>query len=92
MDPAELLDYALGRLDGIRRERLERQIADDPTLAERVARLTQNLGRLLDDGRGNHPADVVPIPASPLAPSILADLDRVARPDDQGDRPPSSSR
>lgn len=50
MDAADLLDYALGRLDGPRRERLERRLARDPALAERVARLVRNLHRLLDDG------------------------------------------
>ncbi|SIO61276.1 hypothetical protein SAMN05444166_6705 [Singulisphaera sp. GP187] len=55
MDPTELLDYALGRLDGPRRARLERLIADDPGLAARVARLIRNLDSLLDDGQGHCP-------------------------------------
>jgi anti-sigma factor RsiW len=53
MDADELLDYALGRLDGPRRELLERRLANDPALAERVRRLIRNLGRLLDDGRAD---------------------------------------
>jgi anti-sigma factor RsiW len=62
MHPADLLDYALGRLDGPRREQLERRIARDPALAERVARLVRNLERLLDDGRADRP------PIAPTSP------------------------
>jgi anti-sigma factor RsiW len=63
MDAADLLDYALGRLHGPRRERLERLLAGDPALAARVARLARNLGRLLDDGRGPCP---VPDASAPI--------------------------
>ena len=52
MDPVELLEYALGRLDPENREQIDRQIARDPDLALRVTRLIRNLCRLLDDGRG----------------------------------------
>lgn len=60
MDAGELLDYALGRLDSPQREWLERQIARDPELAERVARLLHNIDRLLDDGlaRGHPESDM----------------------------------
>ena len=92
MDPADLLDYALGRLEGPRRERLERRLACEPALAERVARLVRNLRRLLDDGRADRPAGGSPAPASPTAPPVLPDSVRSARPDVQGDRPPSDSR
>jgi anti-sigma-K factor RskA len=51
MDPVELLEYALGRLDPVNREQIDRQIARDPDLARRVTRLIRNLCRLLDDGR-----------------------------------------
>lgn len=57
MDPADLLDYALGRLEGPRREALERRIKGDPTLAEKVARLARNLNRLLDDGQTAPPPE-----------------------------------
>jgi anti-sigma factor RsiW len=50
MDRDDLLEYALGRLDGPRREQIKRQIARDPALAARMARLMRNLARLLDDG------------------------------------------
>jgi hypothetical protein len=71
MDPAELLDYALGRLDGPRRERLERELALNLTLAKRLKRVSCNLDRLLDDGRERYaPADS---PSSP-APPPSADL------------------
>jgi anti-sigma factor RsiW len=62
MDPGELIDYALGRLDPPRRERLERQIGRDPELAQRVARLLHNVDRLLDDGlpRGHADTDAPP--------------------------------
>lgn len=51
MEPFDLLDYALGWLDGPRREQIEQQLASDPELAGRVDRLICNLARLLDDGR-----------------------------------------
>ena len=51
MDADELIDYALGKLDEPGRRELERRIANDPALAERVSRLVRNLSRLLDDGR-----------------------------------------
>jgi anti-sigma-K factor RskA len=51
MDPVELLEYALGRLDPENREQIDRLIARDPDLARRVTRLIRNLCRLLDDGR-----------------------------------------
>lgn len=45
-----MLDYVLGQLDGPRREQLEREIARDPCLAEKLARLSRRLRRILDDG------------------------------------------
>jgi anti-sigma factor RsiW len=51
VDADDLLDYALGRLEGPRRERFDRLLAGDPALAERVARLIHMLDQLLDDGR-----------------------------------------
>jgi len=50
MHPNELFDYALGRLQGPRRLRLEQSLASDPALSRRAARLIRNLQRLLDDG------------------------------------------
>ncbi|MHC5537517.1 hypothetical protein ACYOEI_04720 [Singulisphaera rosea] len=69
MEPSELLDYALGQLDGRGRERLERELVRDPRLAGIMARLVQNLARLLDDGRERGAATVPsspPIPANSL--------------------------
>jgi anti-sigma factor RsiW len=57
MDIFELLDYALGRLEGSRRAHLEQQMAEDPELARRVARLLRFIDRLLDDGRSVKPVE-----------------------------------
>jgi anti-sigma factor RsiW len=88
MKPTDLLDYALGRLEAPRRERLERRMASDPALAERMARLVRNLGRLLDDGRGDLPAEGRP-PASPTDPAIPGSA-RAPGPEDQANRSPST--
>ena len=53
MDIFELLDYALGRLEGSRRAHLEQQMAEDPELA----RLSRFIDRLLDDGRSVKPVE-----------------------------------
>jgi anti-sigma factor RsiW len=81
MNPADLLDYALGRLEGPRRERLDRRMASDPALADRMARLIRNLGRLLDDDW----ADCSPgrLPAAPSRPASPA-LRSSAHPGDEG--------
>src|SRR5262245_7646258 len=50
MSPEEMLDYTLGVVDDPRREQLEREVAGDPALSERVERLRHGLDRLLDDG------------------------------------------
>lgn len=88
MDPADLLDYALGKLEGPRREQIERRIARDPALAERMARLMRNLVQLLDDGRGGHPPGESPGPPPPTGVAH-PDLPRPAR---RADRPRSDSR
>jgi anti-sigma factor RsiW len=80
MDPSELLDYVLGRLVGPRRERLERRMDRDPALAEQVARLIRNLGRLLDDGRGN-PVAGNASPSPELPPPDPSFSSRSERPD-----------
>lgn len=87
MGPDELLDYALGRLDGPRLRRLERRIARDPAFAERVARLVHNVSRILDDGRDDRPRPIGPLPTAepssrPRPP---------ARSDDPTDRPAPDS-
>jgi len=83
MDPASLLDYALGRLEGPRREQLEQQVANDPALAERLARLIRNLSRLLDDGQGRFPGE-----STPVLPMREGSVSRGQFPG-QGDRPAS---
>ena len=50
MNAQDMLDYALGQLDGPSREQAEREVAADPALAERVDRLGRAIDRLLDDG------------------------------------------
>ncbi len=51
MDHSDLLDYALGQLDGSRCAELEGRLAADPVLHRRFARLESRLVRLLDDGQ-----------------------------------------
>lgn len=74
MDSDDLLDYALGRLDGSRLLRVERRLRSDPALAERVVRLIRNLDRLLDDGRSQPALD-----GSPLATGTALTSARPAR-------------
>ena len=80
MNPDELLEYALGRLEGPGRERLERRIACDPDLAARLARLIRNLRQLLDDGE-----------VASSSPGILPDSILSERPERLGGRPPEDS-
>ena len=76
MDPADLLDYALGQLDGPPRERLESQLASEPALAERFACLAFRLGQLLDGGQGggagNDPARTPRSRDDPPTAAIIA--------------------
>src|SRR5271157_5510117 len=72
MDPSDVLDYALGQLDGPPRERLERQIAGDPALADRLDRLARRLGRLLDDGQEVESSDPTHTPRPRNAPPTAA--------------------
>jgi hypothetical protein len=65
MDDDDLLDYALNRLDGPRREQLDHELASNPALASRLNRLIRNLARLLDDGQGP------PAPTSASVPTPL---------------------
>ena len=50
MNAPDMLDYALGRLEGPAREQAEREIAGDPDLAEILDRLGRAVHQLLDDG------------------------------------------
>lgn len=51
MNADDLLDYQLGQLDDARREEIEQEIAADPELGIRSARLALGLMHLLDDGQ-----------------------------------------
>ncbi len=51
MNTNEILDHALGQLEGPSLSAAEAEIARDPALAARVDRLDSALHRLLDDGR-----------------------------------------
>jgi hypothetical protein len=55
MKPDDLLDYALGQLEGSMREDVEQEIAVDAALASRADRLQLTLNRLLDDGEAIEP-------------------------------------
>jgi anti-sigma factor RsiW len=92
MDPADLLDYALGRLEGPRRERLERRMAGDPALAGQMARLIRNLHHLLDDGQADYPPGGLPTAPSLHAPRGVQGSAWPDRPDEEGDRSTSGAR
>ncbi len=55
MNADDLLDYQLGQLDEARREEIEQEIASDPELGNRSARLALSLVFLLDDGLSLEP-------------------------------------
>jgi prepilin-type processing-associated H-X9-DG protein len=50
MNAQDMIDYALGRLDGPARAQAEQRIAADPVLADTLDRLGPAIHRLLDDG------------------------------------------
>jgi hypothetical protein len=50
MKPDDLLDYALGQLEGPAKDAVETALADDQRLALKTDRLSQALGWMLDDG------------------------------------------
>lgn len=55
MTSSDMLDYAFGLLEEPRRSVLERALASDPALADRVARLGDSIHRLVDDGEAVEP-------------------------------------
>ncbi len=55
MKPEDLLDYALGQLEGPHREAIEAELAIDPAPASRADRLGFALRQLLDDGDAIEP-------------------------------------
>ena len=73
MKPDDLLDYALGQLDGPIREEVDRELAGDPTLAARADRLGLALHRLLDDG------DAIEPPAGLASRTVAFVADRTAK-------------
>jgi hypothetical protein len=50
MNAHEMLDYALGQLDGPAREQADRELTSDPIQAEKFDRLVRAVHHLLDDG------------------------------------------
>jgi hypothetical protein len=50
MNAQDMLDHALGQLDGPAREKAERDLATDPRQAEAFDRLVRSINQLLDDG------------------------------------------
>jgi hypothetical protein len=57
MNANDMLDYALGQLDGPAREQVERALVSDPEAALRAGRLTRAVRRLVDDGATFEPPD-----------------------------------
>jgi hypothetical protein len=55
MNAQDMLDHALGHLEGPGRDQLDREIAADPALAERFGRLSRSIHQLLDDGETIEP-------------------------------------
>lgn len=55
MNSTEMLDYALGGLDGPAHEQAERVLASDPITAETVASLTRAIHALCNDGESYAP-------------------------------------
>ncbi len=92
MDPADLLDYALGKLDCAQREQIERRIAHDQELATRVARLIRNLDRLLDDGRCFRPSEGASSRRPGGDSSTRQDADHRPCSEEQGEPPPANPR
>lgn len=74
MNADDLLDYQLGQLDEARREEIEQEIASDPELANRSARLALSLVFLLEDNQPLEP------PFGLAERTIAAVEDRRSRP------------
>ncbi len=55
MNAPDMIDYALGQVEGPAREAAEREVADDPDLATSLDRLRLALDRMLDDGEEYEP-------------------------------------
>lgn len=70
MNADDLLDYQLGQMDETRRERFEQELASDPALENRSARLALALHDLLDD-------DASPEPPLDLAARTIQRVDQV---------------
>lgn len=50
MNSQDMLDYAMGQLEGSSLQSIEREVAADPRIAERVQRLERSIRALSDDG------------------------------------------
>lgn len=55
MNPDQMLDYALGQLDGPARLQFERELGSNPAAADRVERVTRAIHQLLDDDDAHAP-------------------------------------
>jgi hypothetical protein len=75
MNASDMLDYALGRLEGPDRDQAEREIADDPALAEALDRLGRAMHQLLDDGDAKATLE----PPEGLALQTIAQVDEARR-------------
>jgi prepilin-type processing-associated H-X9-DG protein len=73
MNAPDMLDYALGQLEGDAAERAAREVETDPALADRLDRLVGSLDLLLDDGEDAY------APPRGLARRTLAFVDRAHR-------------
>jgi hypothetical protein len=73
MKSEDLLDYALGQLEGPASEAAEAGLASDPNLASRADRLELALHRLLDDG------DAIEPPSGLAARTVAFVADRTAK-------------
>lgn len=49
MDASDILDFALGHLEGLELARMEHAITTDPAFADRIGRLRRCVHLLLDD-------------------------------------------
>jgi prepilin-type processing-associated H-X9-DG protein len=73
MNASDMLDYALGRLEGDDAERAAREVESDPATAERAERLARSLDLLLDDGEDAY------VPPPGMARRTLDFVERAAR-------------
>jgi prepilin-type processing-associated H-X9-DG protein len=74
MNASDMLDFAVGQLEGDAAEQAAREVETDPVLGARVERLRSSITILLDDGR-----DDLPVPAG-LRERSIARVQAESRP------------